>query len=188
MGGFDELTGKLENLVPDRLVEFDSRRVSEELADIRQLRAWDPNQSREQALRLLESVQSGELRHADHAARSAVVSWAARLHASLPEHLEQAKGFRNSLRQLDPTAKTRIVDALILETGGDAEGFRSLHFRSGSIKFLTVASRRDATQAIAWLDSPASSVRSCSTRAELRPSSPKRASCSFLCASSPQTW
>lgn len=156
--GFEDVSRRLQDVGPDRLVEdFHTRRVLDELALIQQRRAWDPIQGREQVRRLLERVQGGDLRHAGPPARSAVLYWAARLHASQPEHLEEAKSLRDRLQQLDPASDTRIVDALILETGGDGEKalrmLRDVDDAGDRAAFFSILHRiRGRADALRWFD------------------------------------
>jgi len=147
-----------DNFGTDRLVEAaHSQRVFEELARVKQRRAWDAIQAREQIRYLLDRVQIGDLRHADRAAQSAVLNWAARLHAGQPEHLEEAKRFRDRLRQLDPEADIRIPNALILETEGDGDGaLRMLRDVDDSdartALFLILDRIKGSATALEWFD------------------------------------
>jgi len=156
--GFEDVSRRLENLGPDPLVEeIHTQRVSEELARVQQRRAWDPVQAREQIRYLLDRVQSGDLRHAERAAQSAVLYWAARLYAGEPEHLEDAKGFRDRLRQLDPAADTRVLDALILETEGDGAGalrmLRDVDDPDARMALFSILHKvRGRADALRWLD------------------------------------
>jgi len=153
-----EVTRRLEHLGPDRLTEeVHTQRASEELTRIRQRRAWAPDLAREQVRQLVERVQSGLLKHAAPSAQREVLYWAARLHASEPEHLEEAKSFRDQLRQFDPLADTRIVDAVILETEGDRdEALRMLRDADNpddrSAFFLILHRVRGPAEALGWFD------------------------------------
>lgn len=156
--GFEDVTRKLETLGPDRfVVEVHSRQVFEELVLIKQRRAWAPDQAREQVRLLLDRVHSGDLQHADRAAQSAVLYWAARLHTSEPEHLEEAKGSRDRLRQLESAAYTRIIDALILEAEGDGDGalrmLRDVDDPDARAVFFSILSKVNGpSAALDWFD------------------------------------
>jgi len=154
-----DVARKVENLGPNRFVEEShTERASAELTRIQQRRGWALAQAREQVRQLVERVQSGDLRHVASSVRAEVVYWAARLHAGQYEHLEKAKSFRDGLRQLDPAADTRVIDALILETEGDGDGaLRMLRdaddpdARSALFSILTKI--QGPAAALGWFDS-----------------------------------
>lgn len=154
--GFEEVTRRLEDLGPDRLTEeVHTQRASEELTRIRQRRAWAPALARERVRQLVERIQSGHLRYTASSVQGQALYWAARLHASEPEHLEEAKRFRDQLRQLDPVVDTRIVDALILETEGNGDGALRVLRDAGdpetrSVLFLILCKVRGPAAALEW--------------------------------------
>lgn len=156
--GLENVAQMFDGFGPDPLtIEVHTERASEELARIKQRRAWDPAQARGQIRQLLERVRSGDLTHADRTIRSAVAYWAARLLASEPDDLEEAKGLRNQLHQLDTPADTRIVDALIMVNEGDGDGaLRTLRDTDDpdvrSSFFSILLKVRDRAAALEWFD------------------------------------
>jgi tetratricopeptide (TPR) repeat protein len=64
----------------------------------------------------------GDLRYVSPSIKAQVLQLAARLHAAAVETLDLARQFRMELLQVEPTADTAIIDALLLRTEGDVEG------------------------------------------------------------------
>lgn len=157
--GFEEVSRQLENLGPGRRLveEVLTQRISDELTRIRQRRSWAPDQAREQIRQLVERVQNGDLRHATPSVQGEVLYWAARMHAGEPEHLEQAKSFRDQLRQFDDAADTRVMDALILATEQDGDGalrmLRDFDDPDARRNFFSILHKtRGSEAALEWFD------------------------------------
>ena len=96
--------------------------ATEALSDLQKRRVLVPSDVRAEIQQLANRVQNGDLAHASQSVRRNVLYWTARLHAGSADSLGTAKRYREQLRELDPTAPTEIVDALLLEKEGDGEG------------------------------------------------------------------
>lgn len=152
----------VEELGPNTsLVQILSERVEHELNLLLKQRALSLGRVRQELIALAQRVTEGDLRHVKHSVGTEVQYWCARVHATQPETLADARQYLEQLHQANPGADTRIVDALILETEGDIDGalriLRDVDTPDGRATFFrTLFSRRGAETAMLWFDDQAS--------------------------------
>jgi hypothetical protein len=155
---FNRLFPREQAILDRHVVESHTDRASRELLRIRQRRvAVPPAESRADVARLAARLSGGDLQHAESDVRSEVLYWAARLHAT-PETLKQAEDFRQQLLQQAAPQDTSVLDALLLEAGGDAEGarrkLRDVNDPDARATLLAMLRRaRRPADALDWFDS-----------------------------------
>jgi tetratricopeptide (TPR) repeat protein len=152
---------QLPRNTPDLIVErVHSEQANRELLGIRQKRSVLRLEARGEAVALAERVLTGDLQGADGSTKTQVLQLAAWLHVGSPELLDTAKRFRDQSCQVDPTASTTIIDALIQEAEGETEtALRILRDadepEARGIFFAMVARRRGEAVALEWFESQA---------------------------------
>jgi hypothetical protein len=134
-----------------------SERAERELSLLLMQRALSPARVRLALLGLAQRVTNGDLRYAERSIRAKVLYWSARVHATQSETLSVATNYLEQLHRSDPSADTRIIDALILETKGDVAGalqiLRDIDTPDGRATFFrTLFLTRGEETALAWLN------------------------------------
>ena len=120
--GFDRVEQTRLSTVADPIVQQShTERAGQELFRILSLRVFDSNRSRK-IQGLLNRLGDGDLVTADDPVRTKVRYWAARLCATESETTSLAKEIRDELRKSHPGLDLAILDALIAEADGDADG------------------------------------------------------------------
>ncbi len=131
--------------------------ATEALSHVKKRRVLVPSDVRAEIQQLANRVQNGDLAHASQSVRSNVLYWAARLHAGSAESLGTAKRYRTQLREVDSTASTEIIDALLLEKEGNGERalrlIRDIDEPDARSTFLVILGNIKGQQAsLEWLD------------------------------------
>ena len=139
------------------VVRVHTEQASKELLGILKRRTFQTDEARDQIRVLVGRLSSGELRQADQEIRTEVLYWAARLHAFEAQHVPQASGYLQHLRELNPQYDVKIVEALILEHKGDAAGalriLREINTADGHSTIWGVLSRTQGKPAaLAWME------------------------------------
>jgi hypothetical protein len=109
----------VEELGPNAcVVQILSERAEHELSLLLKQRSLSPDRVRQELIVLAQRVTEGDFHHVKHSVRAEVQYWTARVHATQAETLVVARRYLQKLFHTNPGADARIVDALILETGG----------------------------------------------------------------------
>ena len=156
--GIEGLHERFDQIVPDNIVvKAHSEEVTQSLSRIIKKRSFDPSTARQEIRNLARRILDGALRHADIVIRGEVLHWATRIHAGDMTTLADAKEYRRQLRELNPDADTRILDALILETEGDPNGalriLRDIDSPDGrTVLFIVLCRKKSREDALKWFD------------------------------------
>ncbi|MYA88475.1 MAG: hypothetical protein F4X97_08505 [Boseongicola sp. SB0662_bin_57] len=131
--------------------------AEDELRDILALRSLESQTARQKILQLFERVNGGDLSTINESSKQDVFQWTARLCAERMETLAFAKDLRESLAKSEPSPNLAIIDALIREAEGDADGaLRDLRDAgdqdSRSVWFGILMRAKGALRALKWFD------------------------------------
>ena len=131
--------------------------VKYKLTQILRRRSLEPDLAKEDICALAGRVHDGNLCSADSDIRAEVLCWAARLHATIPATRDAAIEYRRQLLDIIPKSDTRIIDALIRESGGDVDGalrdLRDIDDPDGhTVLFLFLRRTRNHKAALEWFD------------------------------------
>jgi hypothetical protein len=149
---------KLGELGPDTYVVQAHSEVAKRALDLLcKQRSASPKPVRQELPALARRVTEGDLRHATPAIRAEVYYWTARVHATQPETLDIANHYLEQLRQASPSTDRSIIEALVLEAGGDADDalriLRDIGTPDGrATLFGTLVRTRGAEPALSWFD------------------------------------
>ena len=133
-----------------------TKEAAQELDKILMLRAFDPPRARLNIQGLWHRVgDEGDLVAVSTSIKNKVLYWTARLCASDAATRDSARQLRHELLQADPNMDLSIIDALLAETGGDAnEALRLLRDNddpdSRTALFGVLAQLRGERDALAW--------------------------------------
>ena len=119
---FDHLKGSFSPTDKDPITqEAHTERVDKELSKILIVRTFDPLRARRNIQELFQRVgEKGDLYAASSLHKKRVFYWTSRLCASDSKMRVRAAKLRDRLRQIDPGMDLSILDALLAESGGDA--------------------------------------------------------------------
>ncbi len=138
-------------------VEAHNKLAQEELDKLLKRRSLVPDRTFQEIITLTKRVVEGDLAHADNSTKTEILYWASRLHASKTETLPLAREYLKKLQETNSKTDTRIIDALILETEGDADGalriLRGIDNPDGRSTFFVVYKRKNGEEsALLWFD------------------------------------
>ena len=112
---------ELPKAATDRIPQQEHTKYAKrELSKILTLRIFDPSKSRHDIQELRQRMLEGDLRATIDSEKTQILVWCARLCAQDTETLALAKEIRDELKQTQPETDLSIVDALILQTEGEA--------------------------------------------------------------------
>lgn len=155
--GIEGLHERFDRIGADSIVvKAHNEEVAQNLFLIIKKRSIDPSTARQEIRNLVKRVLDGDLHHADIVNQGYVLYWATRIHAGDVITLTDAKEYRGQLLGLKPDADTRILDALILDTEGDADGalriLRDIDNPDGRAALLVVLRKQSSDVALEWFD------------------------------------
>jgi tetratricopeptide (TPR) repeat protein len=155
---FGDVHRRLDELGPDHyVIAAHSEQARRELNLLLKQRSLSPERVRQELITLTQRVTDGDLRYVERSVRAEVQYWSARLHATQSETLSVARHYLEQLRQTDPRADARIIDALILDAEENVDGalqmLRDIDTPDGRATFFaTLSRRRGAEMALLWFD------------------------------------
>lgn len=159
---FDESLESIDNrfkyLGPDHYaVQAHNNIAQKELYQVLKRRSLELDRTLQEIIALAKRVFEGDLPHADNSIKAKIYYWVARLHVSKIETLPLARKYLEKIRETDIGTDTRIIEALILETEGDADGalqiLRDINDSDGRSTFFIVCSREKGIEsALLWFD------------------------------------
>jgi hypothetical protein len=131
--------------------------ASDALRPILQRRVLVPQRSGAEIRELVHRLTDGDLRFAEASTHADVLGWAARLHATDTSTIADAKSFRARAVALDPALDSRVTDAWITATDGDAPAAlrmaRDIDGPDGRATILGLLHRtRDVEVVTEWFD------------------------------------
>ena len=144
--------------VSDRIPQQEHTKYAKrELSKILTLRIFDPSKSRRDIQELRRQVLEGDLRATIDSKKTQILVWCARLCAQDTETLTLAKKIRDELKQTQPETDLSIVDALILQTEGQADkALQLIRDRedpdSRAVVFSILVRSRENQDALNWFD------------------------------------
>lgn len=107
-------------ILDQSIVRILSESARDLLRPILRRRALVPERARREIVSLEQRLdRDGDLRSAGRDVHVEILSWAARLHAQDLATVRDAVRYRDRIREMDPAADTRIIDAQIAATEGD---------------------------------------------------------------------
>lgn len=123
-GRLDGIENKLDRALAGNAVvqSIHGKVAEEELSTILSLRMFDFSEAIGRVAELWRRVDSGDLAAVPKAVKTRVCYWAARLHATRPETVGEARSMRRNLSERDTNENVQLVDALIKATDGDFDG------------------------------------------------------------------
>ncbi len=159
---FDESLGSIDNrlkdLGPDHYVEeTHNKNAQYELDQLLKRRSLELDHTLQEIIILRKRVLEGDLIHAHNSTKAEVLYWTARLQVSKTETLPIARENLKQLLHLAPGTDIRVIDALILETEGDADAalriLRDIDDPDGRSTFFTVCNRKQGIEsALLWFE------------------------------------
>ena len=159
---FEESLGSIDNrlkdLGPDHYAaEAHNNIAQKELYQLLKRRSLELDRTLQEIIALTKRVVEGDLTHADNSIKAEIFYWVTRLHVSKIETLPLAREYLEKIRETDPGTDTRIIEALILETEGDADGalriLRDINDSDGRSTFFIVCNRKKGIEsALLWFD------------------------------------
>lgn len=159
---FDENLGSIDSRLKDLgsdhyVVQAHNNIAQKELDQLLKRRSLELDRTLQEIITLTKRVVKGDLIRADNSIKTKILYWAARLHASKTETLPLAREYLEKLHETNPGADARIIDALILETKGDADGamriLREIDNPDGHATFFIVCYRKQGVEnALLWFD------------------------------------
>ena len=128
-----------------------------ELSKILTLRIFDPSKSRRDIQELRQRMLEGDLYATIDSEKTQILVWCAKLCAQDMETLALAKEIRDELKQTQPETDLSIVDALILQTEGQADkALQLIRDRedpdSKAVLFSILVRSRENQDALDWFD------------------------------------
>ena len=123
-GRLDGIENKLDRaLAGDSVVQsMHGKAAEDELSAVLSLRMFDLGEAIGRVGELWRRVDGGDLAGVPKAVKASVCYWAARLHASRPETVAEARLMRLNVSQRDTNENLLLVDAPIKAAEGDVDG------------------------------------------------------------------
>ncbi|MYB26173.1 MAG: hypothetical protein F4X32_01545 [Candidatus Dadabacteria bacterium] len=155
---FDELGKKLSKTTSDSITQnAHTEHAKRELRKILTLAIFDPSRSRLDIQELVHRMFEGDLCLTSDSQKTEILVRCARLCAQDMETLALAKKIRDELNQTQPETDLSIVDALILQTEGQADKALQLirdheDPDSRAVVFSILVRSRENQDALSWFD------------------------------------